>query len=221
MKKMLKIFAAFAMITMAISFASCDMATEDELLEDPKKTTTGGTGGGGNSGGGGGAGGGSALWSSFDGASMQVWQETPSSPLTASLAETEDGLEITIGSSGWWGMCFCNDASVGANSNPVTFDMSNVAKITFEAKASKNATMWVGQSPRSSTPANQKTISLTTSFETKTYTLSNPGTDCYGVLDLGGDPQQGHTVESDVVITIKNIKFLDANGAETTPSRNE
>ena len=219
MKKMLKVLAAFAMIAMAISFASCDMATEDELLDDPTKTTTGG--GSGTGGGGGGAGGGSALWSSFDGASMQVWQATPSSPLTASLAETEDGLEITIGSEGWWGMCFCNDASVGADMNPVTFNMSKVATITFEAKASKNATMWVGQSPRNSNPANQKTISLTTSFETKTYTLSNPGTDCYGVLDLGGDPKLNNTVESDVVITIKNIKFLDANGAETTPSRNE
>ncbi len=221
MKKMLKVLAAFAMIAMAISFAGCDMATEDELLEDPKKTTTGGTGGGGNSGGGGGSGSSSLLWSSFDGASMQVWKGEYSGLLTADLDETDEGLEITIKDEGWWGMCFCNDAAVGAESDPVTFDMSKVAKISFEAKASKNGSMWVAQSPKNSKPANTKSINLTTSFETKTYTLSNPGTDCYGVLDLGGDPNLGNTVESDVVITIKNIKFLDANGAETTPSRNE
>ena len=38
------------------------------------KTTTGGTGGGGNGGGGGAGGNASVLWSSFEGASMQVWQ---------------------------------------------------------------------------------------------------------------------------------------------------
>ena len=206
MKKMLKIFAAFAMFATAISFASCDMATEEELLN--KKTT----GGGGESG--------SILWSSFDGAAMQVWQETPTSPLTADLAETEEGLEITIGDQGWWGMCFCNDAAVAWDADPVTFDMSKVKTITFEAKASKNGSMWVSQSDEKSKVTNQTKVTLSTEFETKTFNLSNPGTKDYGVLDLGGGDLDT-TIESDVVITVKNIKFLDAEGTETVPSRNE
>ena len=217
MKKMLKIFAAFAMITMAISFASCDMATEDELLEDPKKTTTGGTGGGGGGGGGSSS---SPLWASFEGADMQVWKATKDSPLTADVEETDEGLKITIGSENWWGMCFCNDAAVGADDDPVTFDMSKVEKITFEAKASKAASMWVSQSDNKSKVINQKKVTLSTEFETKTYTLSEPGTNDYGVLDLGGG-DLGTTVESDVVITVRNIKFLGADGSEKNPTRNE
>lgn len=209
MKKLLKIFAAFAMFATAISFASCDMATEEELLN--KKTTAGG---------GGGAGSGSILWSSFDGAAMQVWQsEFEPYNFTASLAETEEGLEITVLDEGWWGMCFCNDASVGANSNPVTFDMSKVKTITFEAKASKAGDIWISQSPRDSKPVNKQTVTLSTEFATKTYTLSNPGTDCYGVLDIGGEGSG--IVASDSIVTIRNIKFLDAEGTETVPSRNE
>lgn len=41
MKKMLKIFTAFAMISLAISFASCDMDTEDELLNASTEKTSG------------------------------------------------------------------------------------------------------------------------------------------------------------------------------------
>ncbi len=41
MKKMLKLFAAFAMISLVISFAGCDLATEDELLDEATETTVG------------------------------------------------------------------------------------------------------------------------------------------------------------------------------------
>ena len=39
MKKMLKLFAAFAMISLAVSFAGCSMDTEDELLDSTEKTS--------------------------------------------------------------------------------------------------------------------------------------------------------------------------------------
>lgn len=229
MKKMFKLFATFAMISLVTSFAGCDLASEDELLNaTPEKTTgtipqdAGSTGESGSSESGGASGAEvssgistSPLWSMFDGADMQVWEGT------AMLEETDESLEITIGSAGWWGMCFCNAASVGAKSSDcVTFDMSKITKITFEAKASEKATMWVSQSDAESKPQNQTKINLTTSFETKSFTLKNPGTKDYGVLDIGGG-DLGTTTKSDVVISIKNIKFLDANGTETVPTRNE
>ena len=246
MKKMLKLFAAFAMISLVISFAGCDMATEDELLDDAASTEqTSGNGGsnsnnsgnnstsgnnnsntpvstgGNNSDSSDDSGDEASLWASFEGASMQIWKtEYEPYNFTADLDETDEGLEITVLDEGWWGICFCNDASVGKDSpDVVTFDMSNVAKITFEAKASKKGSIWIAQSPRDSNPYNQQTISLSTSFETKTYKLKNPGNDCYGLFDLGGG--EGNIVASDSVITIKNVKFLDANGNECTPERNK
>ena len=233
MKKMLKIITALAMVSLAISFAGCSMDTEEDLLNaSPSTGKTGGSGlnngsgnqistGGNNSGASDDSDDEVSLWASFDGASMQVWKDEWTKALTADLNETDEGLEITVGDSGWWGMCFCNDASVGANDGPVTFDMSKVAKITFEAKASKAGSIWVAQSPRDSNPANTQTKKLTKEFQTISYSLVNPGTDCYGVLDIGGDPNRGNIVASDSVITIKNIKFLDAKGNDCNPSRNE
>ena len=216
MKKIVRLIAALGLISMVIAFAGCDMATEEDLLESTE--TEGGTGGKdnpenpatpgtGNSN--------SPLWVSFDGADMQVWDKT------VKLTETKDGLEIKIGSLGWWGMCFCNKSDVGAeNPECVTFDMSKVAKISFEAKASETAAMWISQSDANSIPQNEKVINLSTSFETKIYELSNPGTKDYGLFDIGGKKENNTTYKTNVVITIKNIKFLDSNGNETIPQRN-
>lgn len=41
MKKMLKLFAAFAVISLVVSFAGCSMDTEDELLESTTEKTAG------------------------------------------------------------------------------------------------------------------------------------------------------------------------------------
>ena len=159
------------------------------------------------------------LWSMLDGADMQMWSDP--SGLTAELEETSEGLKITvIGNENWWGMCFCNNAATDVAAGAVTFDMSKITKITFEAKASENASMWVSQSNAQAKVTNQKKIDLTTQFETKTFTLSNPGTKDYGVLDIGGG-DLSTTVKKDLIIVIKNIKFFDANGNETVPSRNE
>lgn len=204
MKKLLRAIKALGLITVVLAFAGCDMLTEEELLATVGKKVDGG----------------SVLWSSFEGAAMQVWLGETSKKETAELHETADGLTIKIKDEGWWGMCFCNDAGVGADQNPVTFDMSGIAKITFEAKASEKASMWISQSPKDSKPVNQKAVSLGTSFEPKEYSLTNPGKDCYGVFDLGGGDKDT-TTKSGVVITIKNIKFLDKDGKEIAPSRNE
>ena len=209
MKKIVKLVTTLGILSLLFSFASCDLPTESELLggnnkiinrDDPVIDDPGS--------------GSSTLWSRFDGADMQVWGNT------ATLTETEEGLNIESGNAGWWGMCFCNSTGVGAGSDAVTFDMSKIKKITFEAKASENATMWASQSDATATVTNQTKINLSTSYATKEFVLRNPGTKDYGVLDIGGGDLDT-TTKSDVVISIKNIKFLDANGNETVPTRNE
>ena len=213
MKKLVKLLAAIGTLSLLFSFAACDIPTESELLgnnnkiieKDPNVKTPGEVSNGG-------------LWSMLDGADMQVWRGD--TDLTATLEETDEGLDITIGTQGWWGMCFCNSASVGVGPDAVTFDMSKIKKITFVAKASEDATMWVSQSDSAAKAANQVKINLTKSYATKEFVLKNPSTKDYGVLDIGGG-DLGTTTKTDVIISIKNIKLFDANGNETVASRNE
>ena len=227
MKKMLKLFAAFAMLSLAVSFASCDLATEDELLNEVATETpagnntpgnTGasvGNGGNGTSGSGSNVGTGSSsstspIWSKFEGADMQVWVDT------ATLTPTAEGLDIKVKNADWWGMCFCNKADIGPEKEHVSFDMTKIKTITVEAKASAPVTIWLAQSDSNAAKVNDKEFEIDTNYKTLTYTLSNTSSHDYGVLDIGGDKTPYKTI-----ITIKNIKFLDANGAETVPTRNE
>ena len=210
MKKSLKLLAAVGMLSMLISFVACDMQTEDQLLGATTKEGGDETSSPGESSNSSGSTSSSPIWSTFEGADMQVWVDT------AALTPTTECLEIKVRNSEWWGMCFCNKADVGADAGAVTFNMSGIRTITFDAKASSPVTIWVSQSDAAADKQNETNISLTTNFETKTYTLQNPGTRDYGVLDIGGNNNPFGTI-----ISIKNIKFLDANGNETVPTRNE
>lgn len=206
MKKIVKLLTALGLVSLMVSFAGCGLKTEAELLNG---TTRGGEENGGGS---------SPLWSSFEGADMQVWVIEGTTTTTADVAQQADCIEITIKDGNWWGMCFCNDKAVAANQNPVTFDMSQVKTITFEAKASETASMWVSQMPVDT--ANQQRVELSTAFEEKTFTLVNPSRRDYGVLAMGGGALNT-TGTQGVKIYIKNIKFLNEAGAEIAPSRNE
>ncbi len=223
MKKMLKLFAAFAMISLAVSFVSCDLATEDELLETVAGNNTpadngvtpgtSGSGTGTDVSTGGGTGNSSStspIWSKFDGADMQVWQDT------VTLTPTAEGLDIKVKNSDWWGMCFCNKADEDLAKGAVTFDMTKVKTIKVDAKASAPVTIWLAQSDKDAAKVHDENFEIDTTFKTLTYELTNPSNRDYGVLDIGGNGNPWKTI-----ITIKNIKFLDANGVETTPSRNE
>lgn len=212
MKKIIKLLTAIGMLSLLFSFAACDIPTESELLGDGGKTVTKDPvttipSNDSNSGS-------SALWSMLDGADMQVWENT------ATLTETDEGLDIEIGTVGWWGMCFCNAASVGPNDGAVTFDMSKVKKITFEAKASEKASVLIAQSNSNAVDVNHKNIELSTNYLTKSYELISPEKNAYGLFDLLAN-NKGGTTKTGVVISIKNIKFLDVNGNEIVPSRNE
>jgi len=219
MKKSLRLLAALGMLSMLISLVACDMPTEDQLLgATTKEGEEAGSSSGDSKDSASSTGTKSPLWSKFEGADMQVWVIEGTTTTTADVSPKSDCIEIAIKSAGWWGMCFCNDKAVAANAGAVTFNMSQVKTITFEAKASETASMWVAQMPTA--PTNQQRVELSTEFAEKSYSLVNPGSNDYGVLSIGGG-DLNTTVKTGVKISIKNIKFLDANGNEIVPSRNE
>lgn len=156
------------------------------------------------------------LWKTFEGADLQIWPNGDS--FTAD--DTKGYLEVTIGSLGWWGGCYCDSKSgkVGT-AGYVSFDMSKVAKITFDAKGSATGSFWVSQSDKDSKTANQVAVSLTTDWVAQTYTTSGTSSTDYGVLDIGGG-DKATTTTAGYKVYIRNIAFYDASGAEIVPTRN-
>ncbi len=155
------------------------------------------------------------LWSKFEGADLQVWSNT----FTAETNDT-DGMIITVGSSGWWGGCFCNNAADAAGA-ATTFDMSNVAKITFDVKGSAAGSFWVSCSDSTAATKGQTAIALTTDWVNKEFSCASyVGSTDYGVLDIGGG-DLSTTATSGYKVYIKNIAFWNAAGNEIVPARSE
>jgi hypothetical protein len=156
------------------------------------------------------------LWKTFEGADLQIWPNGDS--FTAD--DTKGYLEITVSSLGWWGGCYC-DSKAGkvGTTGYVSFDMSKVAKITFDAKGSAAGSFWVSQSDKDSKVANQVAVTLTTDWVAQTYTTSGTSSTDYGVLDIGGG-DKGTTTTAGYKVYIRNIAFLDASGKEIVPTRN-
>jgi hypothetical protein len=198
MKKKLTVITACSLLFAITMFSGCAADTSAD---------TGGSGGSGTSS--------SVLWSKFDGADLQIWSNT----FTAESSDT-DGMVFTVGSSGWWGGCFCNNAADAVGS-ATTFDMSDIAKITFDVKGSAAGSFWVSCSNSSAAVTGQTAIALTTDWVNKTFSCASyvSSTD-YGVLDVGGG-DLGTTSTSGYKVYIKNIAFWDASGNEIVPARSE
>lgn len=203
MKKIKTIIAVLTAALVMGAFVGCTASTS---------SPDSGSGDSGGSGGSGGSGTTSGIWSKFEGADIQIWSNT----FTAEEDST-DGLVITVGSVGWWGGCFCNAGAVAPTaSDVVTFDMSNVAKITFDAKASASGSMWVSCSDSAANTKGKTTMNLTTDFVSQTFNCTgNVSSTDYGVLDFGGENASG------TIVYIKNIAFYDSTGTEIVPTRNE
>lgn len=152
------------------------------------------------------------LWSSFEGADIQIWSGT----FTAE-SDSTDGLKITVGSAGWWGGAFCDKA----DGSGLYFDMSKVAKITFDAKSSKIGSMWVSSSNNKAEVTGQTKIDLSTEWETKVFDCSaSVSSNDFAVLDIGGG-DLATTVDAGFVIYLKDITFWDSDNKEIVPTRNE
>lgn len=217
MKEVKKTMVVCLLVATAALFASCvQSGTPDTGGSNSDLSSNGAQGDDSNSGSNSGSTTGSTiLWSTFEGCDLQIWSGTFTS------TEGSNGLEITVSApDGWWGGCFC-DSGANAAGAAVTFDMSKVASITFDAKASAAGSMWVSSSNNAAKVTGQTKIALTTDWVTQTYACAgNVSSSDYGVLDIGGG-DLSTTTTAGYVIDIKNIKFLDASGAEILPTRNE
>ncbi len=207
MKKLTKIFCEASLAFLAFAFTSCADAIVNDGSNVRSYVDSSNSG----------ASGGVIPFSKFEGCDLQIWENT----FTATT--TTEGLVITVGSVGWWGGAFVNNGAVGpTDSGVVTYDMSNVSKITFEAKISAAGDIWISTSDSNSNAgaARGKSFTLTTEWSESPYEFEiSEGTNKvsandYGVLAIGGGNSEGTT------ITLKNIAFYDASGNEIVPGVN-
>ncbi|MCR5217360.1 hypothetical protein [Treponema sp.] len=204
MKKICKAFAAAVFVLSAFGFTACNDAIVDDGSNVKSYIDNAGSGGG------------AVPFKSFEGCDLQIWVDT----FTAT--QTSEAELFTVGSVGWWGGAFVNKGSVGpTDAGVVTYDMSNVATITFEAMISEAGSIWVSTSASDSTAGAKvgKTFSITTEWDEYTFNISD-GTNAvsdhdYGVFAIGGSNSSG------TVVYIKNIAFYDASGNEIVPGVND
>jgi hypothetical protein len=208
MKKIMKVAFAAAALGAALVFAGCAGSASADTTDSGSGTGTG-TGSGTTDT--------TGLWSKFDGADCQIWGST----FTAAESGDGSGWIFTVGSAGWWGGCFCNSGSVApTDTGVITFDMSKVAKISFDVKGSAVGSFWASTSDAAAKTANQTAIPLTTDWVNKSFTVSGTSAKDYGVLDIGGG-DLSTTTTAGYEVYIKNIAFWDASGNEIVPTRNE
>lgn len=216
MKKSRTSFIVLFMMAIALLFASCQAESDPYDDSTSTSTQTGGSSSGGSTGSSTGGSSSTGLWSKFAGCDLQIW-------LNTFTAETgDDGIAITVGSAGWWGGCFCNKGSVGAtDSGVVKYDMSKVAKITFDAKGSAAGAFYICNSDSAAQKKGGATIPLTTAWVSQTYSCSTSvsATD-YGLFDVIGASDAGTntTTTAGYIVYIKNVAFWDASNNEIVPT---
>jgi hypothetical protein len=196
LKNVAKIVGIGCMVIAISAFVACSSAADSSGSDDDTDGTSSTS---------------SALWSSFEGCDIQIWYG-----FTADTSN--DYLEMTVGDDvTWWGGAFVNDASA---TDAITFDMSDVAEITFSAKGSDTGSFWISHENSSGTLSNQTAISLSTDWESCTYTCNGVTSTDLAVFAFGGG-DLSTTVTEGYVVSIKNIAFWDAEGNEIVPTRNE
>lgn len=219
MKKIVNIFASLALAFFGLGLISC----ADAIVDDGSnvRSYVNSAGGPGNSG----ANGGAVPFKTFnDIFDIQIW--------TASFTATINSgcLTITVGSVGWWGGAFVASGSVDPkDSGVVTYDMTSVKKISFDAMASV-AGKFVAYGGSDSLAAlhDPFEVSVTTEWQNFEFDVSKGSSKDYSLFCLGGatDPDAdlgtlGGSWANGSTISIKNIAFYDANGNEIVPTVNK
>jgi hypothetical protein len=212
MKKVLKLMAALGIISLMISFVSCSLLTEAELkVRNNEQPNNGGpaTGGGsdtiGNAWG--------ALFSNTNHSpiDLQVWQNFEA-------IYNDNGMNVkfkaTEGANGDWfgGAIVQNMGQTPANS--IYYDMSSVAKVTFQVKATTAMPVWVGYSNQNQTDSLIKqNINVTTDWQT--ITINSPGVaKAWAIFALGCD--NPGKVYQNATLSFKDVTYLNSNGESVT-----
>lgn len=137
---------------------------------------------------------------------MQIWDNT----VTVD-DDKSDGLKLNI-RSGWGAMLIVQKgAAAGGTPDCVYYDMSNVAKVVFKAKASKAMHGHVSYSSASSaafSDANDKPNNLNVTTEWQEYTFTRAGVDkAFHIFSIILE-----NVTSGDIFYVKDIDWQDADG---------
>jgi len=212
MKKKLKLFLAFAMISTLISFAACNLATEEELLASANASsgTNGGNDSGTNTGGSGSSDTIGDSWGALfsdtnhNPVDLQVWQGFDTS------YDSEYGMKATVIGTAWFGGAIVQNCSAAVDSS-IYYDMSSVEKMTFKVKASQAMTIWAGYVKTSkSDDFVKQTINVTTDWQTITITQKGVA-EAWSIFAFGSDGSS-----DGAWLAFKDVTYLDSEGQNVT-----
>lgn len=151
----------------------------------------------------------SVLFKTFGGCGVQIWQNEWGAHENSFELDYTAG-KFTVGNIGWWGGAFgCYDNGI---SNGAKFNLSHIAKITFEAKASCYGTLYFNFDN------NQKNeIDLSPEYKEYTIEFDHLKSKTEVLFMIGGVRDLS---DAGTEVYIKNIAFYDFEGNETVPKYN-
>lgn len=140
---------------------------------------------------------------------MQVWTDYNAGCST----QIQDGALVIHQTGDWYGIAICSEASGNdSSSSAAIYDLSNIAKITFEAKSdTDSSTLNFGPCTEDA-----KSYVLTKEYQTFTYNMADAKHAKSGKHYCMVSLVQNTTKES-IIHYVKNISFYDASGTEIVP----
>lgn len=149
------------------------------------------------------------LFKTFGGCGVQIWQDEWNSHDATFSIDYAEG-KITVGKVGWWGGSF--GAYQDGVPNGGTFNLSKVAKIEFDAKASTYGTIYFNIDD-----SNKNEIDIPTDFKHYEIPVKKAKAKAESLFAIGGVRDLN---KEGCEIFIKNIAFYDAKGNEIVPEYN-
>lgn len=159
----------------------------------------------------GGANGGAVPFSMYnDKMDFQVWTDYNGGCTT----QKQDGALVIVQTGNWYGVAICSAANANDSSaSGAIYDMSKIAKITFEAKAETEGT----KLNFSACTENAVSYPLSTEYQSFEYDMSKASHAKSGNHYCMVSLVQNETTTG-VIHYVKNIAFWDASGTEIIPT---
>ena len=149
------------------------------------------------------------LFKTFPGCGVQIWQDEWNDHNMTFSIDYGSGT-ITVGSVGWWGGAFGSYDNGKANGG--TFNLSKLAEIRFDAKASTYGTVYFNVDDK-----NKNEIDIPTEFMHYSVPVKKASAKATNLFIIGGVRDLN---DPGTTITLKNISFYDAKGNEIIPQYN-
>lgn len=139
---------------------------------------------------------------------LQIW---PSGDSCSVSTDNEAMTIIRSTSFEWWGFAICSAPDVNDEKATVKYDLSSIAKITFEAKADEaGKTFYLNMC----TEDGKQEFETEKEYTTYTYDVDTTKSgNHYAIISIGSGASNPTTN-----LSIKNITFWDKNGNEVVPT---